>query len=429
MRLLQVSLQSFLLYALVLVSISIPISFFTIRGILNHEVDESIILHRDQFLQHLKNFEYLDDLETDLMVLDQLTYDISIRPSSDNLQKESLATISSFDSLEMEERPFRVLVSPVRVKNKPYILTIRESLVENEELATAIGLLQAVVIVLLAVGFIFINRALSGSIWLPFYSTLNKLKKFELDQNKSFEAEPSRIEEFNDLNAAIHLLTEKNKDIFQQQKEFTENASHEMQTPLAILQSKLDILMQSPELTETQAVVIQEMEANSQRMARLNKNLLLLSKIDNAQFAETETVEMAATIFNISANLKPLTDLQGIAIDHQVADRTVVGNKTLIEVLVSNLLTNALRYSKPHERVNIFWDGVTFEVSNRGRPLTLPVEKLFERFRKENKHPQSSGLGLSIVKKICDTCGYGLHYKYENESHYFAIVFKPEAGS
>lgn len=423
MRLLNISLRSFLRYSLILVVVSIPTSFITIRLLLNEEVDESLALHREEFLQHIKSFHYLEDLETDLKVFDQLTFDISIKPSATLLKLDSLRNISHFDSMEMEDKPYRELISGVMIKSNPYVLTIRQSLVESNDLAFAIGMVQSILILFLILGFVLINRKLSGKLWAPFYATLNNLKQFQIDKSQSFVFETTRVDEFNDLNNAIQDLTEKSKAIYRQQKEFTENASHEMQTPLAIMQSKLDVLMQSPDLTESQAVIIQDMSATSLRMARLNRNLLLLSKLDNDQFNETEPVDISIIISLIATNLKPLADVQGITIEQNLIAHQLTGNKTLIEILVSNLLSNALRHNQPNGTVVISITQQQLVVSNTGSILTVPIHKLFERFNKEGSHPQSVGLGLAIVKKICDTCGYSITYNFTNTIHQFSVSF------
>ena len=176
MRLLHVSLRSLLLYSLVLVLISIPVSFFSIREILNEEVDESLALHSEQFLKHIKTFEYLDDLEMDLRIWDQLSYDITIKPSDGPITAKQYKTVSLYDSIEHEFHPFRLLSSSVDIKTKPHLLTIRMSLVDNEELVMALVLVQAALIILLAAGLLLLNRSLSRKLWKPFYNTLNQNK-------------------------------------------------------------------------------------------------------------------------------------------------------------------------------------------------------------------------------------------------------------
>ena len=302
MRLLNASLKSYLFYSILIVLVGTPISFIMIREMLEEEVDELLKTHLTEFVTHIKGFEYLDDLELDLRVMDKLSYDLDVRPDSLNNQTEFYQTIALFDSLDHEIKPYRELTSSIIVKGKPYALTIRMSLVKYDELIYVIGIVMGALIIFLAIGLFFINRSLSKKILSPFYNTLQKLKAYQLDQGDAFQFEDTNIVEFNDLNHAIRLLTEKNEQVFLQQKTFIENASHELQTPLAIFQSKLDLLMQSHDLTEEQALLVKDMMATNQRIAKLNRSLLFISKLDNDQFLEKEQIDVAALLQDSLSN-------------------------------------------------------------------------------------------------------------------------------
>jgi signal transduction histidine kinase len=406
---------------MILVLISIPVSLFSIRAILNDEVDESLSAHADQFLKHVKGFEYLDDLETDLQVLDQLSYNIHITSYTGDVINNYYETVNQFDSVENEERPVRQISSTVDIKGKPYMLTVQMSLVDNNELITAIGLVQVTLVVLLASGLLLLNRSLSKKLWKPFYNTLNQLKAYDLDKNESIKADKTDIVEFDDLNKTVIHLTDRNRKVFLQQKEFIENASHELQTPIAIFQSKLDILMQNPFLSETEADTIMELEASAQRMARLNKNLLFLSKIDNEQFNDKEEIELSVLINDLLDNIKQLVT-QDVTITATVAPIRIKANKTLIEVLLTNLFHNAIRHASLHRTVTVQLIGRTLKISNSGNPLKMDPEKMFARFAKEGTSEDSTGLGLAIVKKICESCSYSIEYQYENSAHIFSVT-------
>lgn len=423
MRLLQVSLRTLLLYSLALVLISIPVSFFAIREILNEEVDKSLALHSDQFIQHVRSFEYLDDLEMDLGIWDQLSYDITIAPANGVKVGKYYQTVSLYDSIEHEYHPFRMLSSAVDIKNKPYVLTIRMSLVDNDELVVALAGVQIILVALLATGLLLLNRSLSRKLWRPFYNTLNQLKAYELDKSESIQPEKTNIIEFDDLNKTVSHLTDRNRKVFLQQKEFIENASHELQTPLAVFQSKLDMLMQTPSLTETEAAIILELEETAQRMARLNKNLFLLSKIDNDQFTNLEDVDLSKVASTLLLNLKPMADLDGISMGSTITPVTITANKTLIEVLLTNLLHNAIMHTTPNGNVIVLVKDGEIIVSNTGNPLIMPSDKMFERFSKESKNEKSTGLGLAIVKTICETCGYSITYTFQEGVHTFSVKF------
>lgn len=423
MRLLQVSLRSLLLYSLILVLISIPVSFFAISEILNEEVDESLALRSEQFIKHIKSFEYLDDLEMDLRIWDQLSYDFEVQPLQQPGPETKYETVYMYDSLEHEQHPYRTLATSVNIQNKPYLLIVRLSLVDNDELVMALAIVQFILVALLAAGLLLINRSLSRKLWKPFYNMLNQLKAYEVDKNESIQPEKTNIIEFDDLNKTVSHLTDRNRKIYLQQKEFIENASHELQTPLAIFQSKLDILMQNPSMNEAAAGIIQELEETSQRMSRLNKNLLLLSKIDNEQFNNVEEIPLSEVAEKILANLKPLATLEEIAIQSSLEPLTLRANKTLTEVLLSNLFHNAIRHTQYEGKVNIEIKNRTLVVSNTGIPLKMSHHKIFERFSKESKSEKSTGLGLAIAKKICDTSHYTIGYGFENGIHTFTVHF------
>lgn len=422
MRLLQVSLRTLLIYSLIMVLISIPMSIFAVRKLLNEEVDESLALHSDQFLKHIKSFEYLDDLELDLKIWDQLSYDVTLVPTSKSLTGNEYHTVALFDSLEHEFRPFRTLSSPVDLKGSHYLLTIRMSLVDNDALITALVLVQAALIILLAGGLLLLNRSLSRRLWKPFYNTLSQLKAYQLDKTESFTAEQTNIVEFDDLNKTVSHLTERNKQVFLEQKEFIENASHELQTPLAIFQSKLDNLMQISSLTEAEATTILELEETAQRMARLNKNLLLLSKIDNDQFREVEDVDVSDLALRLVSNLKTFAEAD-LTITTDIHPLRIKANSSLIEILLSNLFHNAIRHNVADGQVLVELNQRTMRITNTGNGLVMDKKRMFERFSKESRHEKSTGLGLAIVKKICDTCSYDLAYAFSNGKHAFTVTF------
>ncbi len=422
MRLLQVSLRSLLLYSLLLVLVSIPVSLISISAILNHEVDETLVMQSDQFLKHVRQFEYLDDLARDLVVLDQLTYNVHIKPAPGAIPGQTFESVRIYDSLDQQDRPYRQLSSVVNIQNKPYRLTILISLVDNHDLLLAIGLVQAVLLIVLAGGLVLINRSLSRQLWKPFYDTLNKLKAYAVDRDEKVVVGMTRISEFDDLNKTIAALTERNRKIFLQQKEFIEDASHELQTPLAVFQSQLDVLMQQPGLSETTADAIAELESTTQRMSRLNKNLLLLSKIDNRQFTHMEDVALDSMVREHVLKLKPRMEEARLAIHDKYQPTNLNTNRILTEVLITNLLHNAILHTSPGGVITVSVEPGGLTVTNTGKPM-LASDRIFDRFRKENNDTRGSGLGLAIVKKICESLGYRVTYLYDRGQHIFSIIF------
>lgn len=422
MRLLNVSLKRFLYYSLLLVLIGIPASFLSIRAILEEEVDTVLHLQREEFVNHIHNFEYLDDLDVDLRVFDELAYNLNIEPVAKYQPGETYRTISLYDSLYEEVKPYREATSYFVVKDKAYKLILRTSLVESEDLVIVISLVQAILIILLLGGFVLINRSLSQKIWNPFYKTLSKLKAYELDRKEPFPYEETNIAEFDDLNTAIRSLTNKNREVFQQQKEFIENASHELQTPLAIFQSKLDLLIQDDALTEEQAVLVNDLINTNQRLSKLNKSLLLLSKIENQQFIDKEDIDVTQLLRDSISNYQSLT-ASGDTNILQASPYILHGNKTLTDILINNLVRNAFQHTVHYDQIRISLSNGILSIQNPGEPIKDGGDKIFERFYKESSLKSSTGLGLSIVKKICDLSGYTLTYIYRDGVHFFTVKF------
>jgi len=160
----------------------------------------------------------------------------------------------------------------------------------------AITLLTVFFFALLLGGFVWLNRKISRGLWQPFYNTLKKIKEFDLSSLKQVEFDTSKIIEFEELNNSIGKLLDRNVAVFRQQKEFTENASHELQTPLAIVQSKLDLLLQDEGISSGQSQIIEQANNALSRVSRINKNLLLLAKIENQQFLEKQLIDVAKAL-------------------------------------------------------------------------------------------------------------------------------------
>ena len=423
MRLLQKSFRSQIVYKLLLVLLSIPLSIAFISYIIRNEVDDLLLFYRDEFLAHVKEFEHLKNFEADLAVLNSVGHEIELVKYNNRPYEDTFQTVYEYDSAHSETHPFRTLTSKVEVKGRPYLLTVRTSLVNNNGLVLTLGVAQGILAILLVTGLALINRHLSKKLWKPFYKTLNALKAYKLDKHQEISFEPTEIIEFSDLNKAVEHLTEKNRKVFLQQKEFIENLSHEIQTPLAILHSKIDMLMQSPELNEEQSLAIQDVVSSLQRLTKLNKSMLLLSKIENRQFTETESFDVAQVVNILVTNLKHLADMRDIIIACDAETLLINGNKTLVEVLITNLITNAIRYNKPGGQIIIATENNQLMITNTGEPLKIPIENLYNRFAKGTDH-KGTGLGLSIVRKICDISTYELNYSYSNSMHRFSVKFR-----
>lgn len=419
MKLLKRTVKNYILYSTLLVVVSTPLFYFAIRQLFIHEMEEELFHHKANFNHIVKQLE----TEKEIQLFQLINEELQLSEAKAWPVSDSIYTYTQYDSLERTSIPFRALRTGIQIQNKNYELIIRESIVGNTRLVTAIVAIQVVLLILMLTGFILINRKLSHEVWDPFYKILDKLKQYKIDEDTFISLPHSSTAEFRDLSKAIVLLVNKSRDAYLNQKEFTENASHELQTPIAIFRSKLELLIQTTPLTKEQAELISNLLDTTDRIARLNKNLLLLSKIENRQFVSTDEVSVLAVLNRTIEDYQQLVLTREINITVNAAkDLVIKANSILFEILISNLISNALRHAPIKTEVLIKIEKETLTVLNSGPPLKSP-EKIFNRFNQESRSSQGSGLGLAILKKICEVENFSIHYYYSNSSHHFQVSF------
>ena len=287
----------------------------------------------------------------------------------------------------------------------------------------AVTLLTVFFFILLLGGFVLLNRSISKRLWQPFYHSLDKIRNFDLDQQRAITFEQTNIAEFAELNHSLDKLIAGNIASYTQQKEFADNASHELQTPLAIIQSKLELLLQSKSLTDEQYNIIEEALKALSRVGRINKNLLLLTKIENSQFMEKEAINLSDLLEKSIAVSVNFSEGKQIELQTDILPDVVVeGNKILVEILLNNLITNAVRHSCSNSATSIHLSVNSLVVANPGA-AALQSEQLFKRFATASLQTPGTGLGLSLVKQICDRYGWKIDYVFDKSLHVFSLHF------
>ncbi|MBN8577767.1 MAG: HAMP domain-containing histidine kinase [Cytophagales bacterium] len=419
MKLLRRTVKNYIIYAALLLVISTPLFYVAIRQLFIREMEEELFHHKHNFEQIVKQLE----TEKELQLFQLINEEFKLTETSTWPIADSIYNYSRYDSLERKSVPFRALRTGIEFGNKKYELVIRESIVGNTRLVAAIVIIQVTLLVLLLTGFIIINRKLSHEVWDSFYKILDKLKQYKIDEDSFISLPHSTTAEFRDLSNAIVLLVNKSRNAYLDQKEFTENAAHELQTPIAIFRSKLELLMQATALTKEQAELIGHLLDTTDRLAKLNKNLLLLSKIENRQFLTIETVAVGALVDKLLDDYEPLANKRAVHIRKEITHELyLAANPILVEILLSNLLSNALRYATANTEVLIRIDHQTLLVQNQGAPFKSP-DKIFNRFNQESRASQGTGLGLAIVKKICEVENFTIVYAFLNSNHQFKVAF------
>ncbi|MBO6185312.1 MAG: HAMP domain-containing histidine kinase, partial [Chryseobacterium sp.] len=317
---------------------------------------------------------------------------------------------------------YRCLRKVIYIKNVPYLFTIETNIEETKDTVMIIGIVTGFFFILIVVGLFILNRRLSKTIWEPFRDTLGKLKKFNLNTNNQINFNKTDTIEFEELNESLRKLIDHSVSVFKGQKEFTENASHELQTPLAIIKNKLDILLQSKDLTDEHYAIIEEINIALSRSSRINKNLLLLAKIENSQFDIVE-MDVYELIDHSVENLEEHINQKSIVFSSDMHKHVKSkGNISLTEILINNLLINAIKHTHQGGNIHVKLESGYFMVSNSGTESLNP-ELIFTRFKRFSNDNSGSGLGLAIIKEICRFQNWEISYGFKNNFHRFSVKF------
>ena len=330
-------------------------------------------------------------------------------------------TLTLYDTTEKENELSRQLIFPVRVNDQYYAASVTKSQEATEEMIGLVLLITIGLIVLLIVLLFFANRFLVKRLWKPFRTTLTSIKNFDLDSPFALKIEKTSITEFNELNESINMMTQKAVKDYLSLKDFTDHASHEMQTPLAIVNSKLDILIQDPSLNEKNLKHLQSIYNAIDKMSKLSQSLLMLTKIDNKQFYKSQAIDLHSIIKNKLLEFDEWINEKQLVINNQVNGLQITMNPQLAETLISNLVINAIRHSEQKSNILLQSEKTSFSISNPGK-TPLDGSRIFDRFWKSD-HSNGTGLGLAIAKRICDQYDFLLHYEFKKGNHYFNIIF------
>ena len=273
----------------------------------------------------------------------------------------------------------------------------------------------------LFISILLVNNFVLKKTWEPFYQLLKYLNEFRLDKGIQHEPPEPNIREFSMLNKSVLNLLKANVQVYNSQKQFIENISHELQTPLAVASNKLELLAGEKDISPEHIRKIGEILESLERLSNLNKSLLLLSKIENKQFAQEEEVNFTNLFNRVINDFSDYALHRGITIRYTCdGEWTTKMNKDLAYLLVLNLVKNAIVHNKKGGEVVINLSETNFTIENTSDNPAIPSERLFERFNKNTDRKGSTGLGLAIVKAIADVSGLNVTYAFDNK-HVFKV--------
>jgi signal transduction histidine kinase len=310
------------------------------------------------------------------------------------------------------------------INGEYYQINIYKSIKEtDDELESALYTIFYLFLALL-LAMLVLNYFLSRNIWQPFNHTLLEIKRFNLSENRPLLLQQTSIHEFQELNRLVSEMTEKIRNDYQNLKEFTENVSHEVQTPLAVIKNKLEMLIQSPNLNEEQLRLIESAYSSSSKLSKLNKTLTLITKIENQEFSNIQKINLTDLLEKILYNFQEILSLKEIQLSANLSPEIIIPiDPMMADVLITNLVKNAVQHNFPQGLVQVTLHPKQLVIANTGEPLKNGVENMFSRFAKEKKSSDSLGLGLAIVKKICEVNRFSIQYVYQEDLHIFTVQF------
>ena len=404
-----------LLAIIVIFLLSVVAFYFAIRFILIDQVDDDLKIEQREIEGYVREHNTLPE---SISVKDQK---ISYVLSDTRLPKRKFETIAGNKIEAREKDPYRVLQFGVIANGNIYTATVAKSLESTDDLTYSILWISSATILLILIVSFFINRILLKKLWRPFYDSLDIIKNFRVDKKQGLQFPSTKIDEFSFMNQTVEKTTSQARQEYSLLKEFTENASHEMQTPLAIIRSKLDLLIQDENLSEGQSKTMQSAYGAIEKLSRLNQSLLLLAKIENNQFAETTNINLKQKLEEKLDAFHELWQNQNISVSSSLGDATVSLNNELTDILLNNLLSNATRHNFSNGCIKIVLKEKTLEVSNSSKEKELNSQQMFLRFFSQDKKSRYNGLGLSIIKQICDVSGFSIRYLFTGNEHRFIL--------
>ncbi len=422
------TIQMYLAVSVSVFLISIPVFYQIVQKLWIKDVDESMLYQKEKIISGLGEQRNTSETIHNFNALSSITDNgITIKELRHMVYKaDSIYYHLAYDSVRKHVEPYRELTSYVVINNVPYQITLKRDLVESEDLLAGIVAIQLGLFILLLVMILGISYGFYRRTWSPFFEITRKLKDVEIDKPCRIDVDCKNIFEFEDLKSSVNELILHNHNLFLSQKEFIENASHEIQTPLAVIKSQLDILSNSPSITPRQMECVVQVNNQIRYMVSINRNLLFLAKLDNRQFPLDETVDVTAILMSYYDHIKEEVHLAGKEIIIDKAPLTIGKcNTVLLMSLFNNLINNAVKHSSPHNVIQITLQEDHLEIKNAGINKALPAEYIFNRFYKKESNSNGAGLGLSIVAQICNILNYKITYRFnEPNQHSFVVWFK-----
>ncbi|GAB4165528.1 MAG: HAMP domain-containing sensor histidine kinase [Winogradskyella sp.] len=412
-RLIKKTSRIFLFAGLALALLSTIALYFYTKYQLENELEEVLYSTEARIENALKSGEIVSSLPPIIEVNE-------VEVLKNKILKDTLI----YDPSQEEMEIFREFSNYKKINGKNYQITIREMVLESEDFLFAIVLSNVTIFGLAFVFLFYFNTSRNIQLWQPFFKNLEQMKRFSLSSKAPLDLVESDVLEFSELKYEIMTLTNKVRADYENLKQFTEDVSHEMQTPLAIIQAKIDNIINAQDINDIQFEQITSIQKDIQKLKQLNKRITILTKIDNNQFVTVENINLTEIINNKVDSFKELKMSKMFHAPNEILNVSM--DPYLADILVNNLISNAIKYNNSEEVITIVTDKSSFVISNFGEKALEHPDKLFQRFYRESNETKSTGLDLAMVKKICDLYQFKVSYKFDKKHHIFSVNFSTE---
>lgn len=384
-------------------------SFFMIKYIVYEETDEHLTYEMQRLLEYhaehndLPEYHKVADIYEDMRTESPAFKDTLILEPRDN-----------------EMMPYRELHFSILHKGRDFTLVLRQILPGNDDILEGNLLMMLGLFILISVFILLMVNSISGKLWSPFYKTLHTLAGYKITKPVPHFSK-SNIDEFNSLNETIEELLYKISDDYLRTKEFNENASHELQTHLAIIRLHVEKLLDSPLNDESSLVHLQTLINASTNLSMAQKSLLLLSKIGNLEYNNAIHLNLKTIVQKSIELFREAMELRNISLSADLADCELLMDEGLAEILINNLIKNAVKHNLQNGHISIHLTSNNLCIENSGLEFSGNPAQLFERFTKGKTG--NLGLGLAIVHQICEVYHYTISYAIEENLHKMHISF------
>lgn len=405
-------------YIAILIFLLGSIAFYgVLQYVLLRQLDDSLKAEKQEISDYVQKYHQLPVIQNTKHQW------VIIDSNAHTFANPKFRTIKLYNTIEQEMQEVRQLSFALSINNQQYFVQVNKSQAETEDLLQLIAILAFSMIALLLVLNYFVNRKLVNKLFKPFQKTISAIQAYKIGQKAPLQLPESSLAEIHLLNTSLNEMSQRIYVEYRSLKSFTENAAHEMQTPLAVMRSLIESIIQQNNLNEQGLNQLTAIDDNIQKLIKLHQSLLLLAKIENNQFQLNETVAINEIIIAKCEEKSSFIETKNLLLKLELNEVHLLFHRQLTDMLVNNMINNAIRYTPINGEITIQLNKNALIICNAASAGSLDAEQVFKRFYKPQHQQEGTGLGLAIVNEICRLANWPIRYEFQNNKHCFIIQF------